>query len=37
METLQAFWAEWGIVITAVLGSSVGAAIMGFIFNWSAA
>lgn len=31
METLQAFWAEWGTVITAVLGSGVGALIMGFV------
>lgn len=31
MEALQAFWAEWGTVITAVLGSGVGALIMGFI------
>ncbi len=31
MEALQAFWAEWGTVITAVLGSGVGALIMSFV------
>lgn len=36
MEWLQNLWAEYGPVITAVLGSGVGAMIMAFVANFVA-
>lgn len=36
MEWLQNLWAEYGPVITAVLGSGLGAAIVAFLSNFAA-